>query len=118
MKSSILKDVKLFCNLPDEYTPFDDGIIIHINTTFALLNRSSGIGPVNGFRIEDNKATWAEFTEDIVTLGLVKDYVRLTAKVMFDPPASSTILESMNKMIDKLEFHLGVKADEEVTADE
>lgn len=118
MNGSILTDVKLFCNLPKEYTPFDEGIIIHINTTFALLNRASGIGPVNGYRIKDASNKWSEFTDDIVTLGLVKDYVSLTAKVIFDPPASSTILEAYNKTIDKLEFHLGVKADEEVTADE
>lgn len=118
MNGSILTDVKLFCNLPEEYTPFDSGVIVHINTTFALLNRSAGIGPKDGFRITDANNKWGEFTDDIVTLGLVKDYVRLSAKVIFDPPASSTILEAYNKTIEKLEFHLGVKADEEVDTDE
>ena len=118
MNGSILTDVKLFCNLPAEYTPFDPGVIIHINTTFALLNRAAGIGPVEGYRITDEKNKWGEFTDDIVTLGMVKDYIRLSAKVIFDPPASATILEAYNKTIEKLEFHLGVKADEEVTADE
>lgn len=118
MKGSILEDTKRYCNLPPkEETPFDPDIVIHINTTFALLNRAAGIGPEKGYRIEDSKNTWEEFTDDTIILGMVKDYILVSARLTFDPPANATIIESMRKTIDKLEFHLGVKA-EEVTADE
>ena len=50
--SSILTDTKKNLGIADDYTAFDQDIILHINSIFGVLN-SLGIGPEEGFDISD-----------------------------------------------------------------
>ena len=49
---SILTSIKKLLGITEEYTHFDTDIIMHINTAFMTL-RQLGVGPPEGFRIED-----------------------------------------------------------------
>lgn len=107
MEESILTSIKKLLNLSEEYTPFDTDIIMHINTVFNILNQL-GIGP-EGFRIEDDIATWSSFLKDDVSeLESVKTYIYLKVKLMFDPPLNSSILESIKQLIAELEWRINV----------
>lgn len=107
MEESILTSIKKLLNLSEEYTPFDTDIIMHINTVFNILNQL-GIGP-EGFRIEDDIATWSSFLKDDVSeLESVKTYIYLKVKLMFDPPLNSSILESTKQLIAELEWRINV----------
>lgn len=107
MEESILTSIKKLLNLSEEYTPFDTDIIMHINTVFNILNQL-GIGP-EGFRIEDDLATWSSFLKDDVNeLESVKTYMYLKVKLMFDPPLNSSILESTKQLIAELEWRINV----------
>ena len=61
MNESILSSVKKVLNIPVDYPAFDQDIIMHINSTFSTLHQL-GIGPVDGFMIEDATPTWDTFT--------------------------------------------------------
>lgn len=74
----------------EEVNHFDPDIIRAINSTFAKLNQL-GVGPEETFRIEDDTSTWDEFTDDRNELNLVKDYVIMNVKLLFDPPNSAVI---------------------------
>lgn len=102
---SILTLTKKALGIAEEYEQFDPDIIMHINTVFTILNQM-GVGPLEGFRIEDSDSTWSEFTDDKVNMESVKSYMELKVKVMFDPSASSVITESMNRIIGELEWRL------------
>ena len=41
---SILTSIKKLLGIPEDYTAFDDQIIIHINSVFMILNQL-GVGP-------------------------------------------------------------------------
>ena len=111
MEESILISIKKLLGISEEYTQFDDDIIMHINTVFLNLNQL-GVGPKTGFFIEDDAAEWAEFIGDNnVQLQAVKSYMYLKVKLLFDPPLSSSVIESMNRMISELEFRLNVAVD-------
>ena len=107
---SILTSIKKLLGIAEEYTQFDDDIIMHINTVFLNLTQL-GVGPAEGFLIEDDTADWEDFIEDDAQLQAVKSYVYLKVKLLFDPPLSSSVIESMNRMIAELEWRLNVAVD-------
>ena len=104
---SILTSIKKLLGIAEEYTQFDEDIIMHINSVFLNLTQL-GVGPEEGFSIEDDTASWEDFIEDNVQLQAVKSYVYLKVKLLFDPPLSTSVIESTNRMIAELEWRLNV----------
>lgn len=107
---SILTSIKKLLGIDEEYTQFDNDIIMHINTVFLNLTQL-GVGPEEGFLIEDDTATWDDFIGDSNQLQAVKTYVYLKVKLLFDPPLSSSVIESINRIISELEWRLNVAVD-------
>lgn len=110
METSILNSIKKLLGVADDYTEFDEDIITHINTAFLNLTQL-GVGPQEGFSIEDDVAEWWDFIEDKAQLQAVKSYIYLKVKLIFDPPLSSSVIESINRMIAELEWRLNVVVD-------
>lgn len=110
---SILNSIKKLIGAGAEYTPFDDDIIMHINTVFKDLKRL-GVGPVNGFVIEDDTSVWTDYIADPVECANVKSYMYLRVKMLFDPPTNAFLVDSINKQIEKFEWTLNVDAETEV----
>ena len=107
---SILTSIKKLLGIEEEYTQFDADIIMHINTVFLNLTQL-GVGPSEGFLIEDDTAIWEDFIGDSSKLQAVKTYMYLKVKLLFDPPLSSSVTESMKRMIAELEWRLNVAVD-------
>ena len=108
---SILTSIKKLLGIAEEYEHFDQDIIMHINSVFMIL-RQLGVGPSKGFMITDSSAAWSDFLpENEIMLESVKTYIYMKVKLMFDPPTSSAIMESMNRMIGELEWRLNVAVD-------
>lgn len=107
---SILTSIKKLLGIEEEYTQFDADIVMHINTVFLNLTQL-GVGPSEGFLIEDDTAIWEDFIGDSSQLQAVKTYMYLKVKLLFDPPLSSSVTESMNRMIAELEWRLNVAVD-------
>lgn len=104
---SILTSIKKLLGISEEYDHFDPDIIMHINSTFMTLNQL-GVGPAEGFSIEDETSTWSDFISDNVKLEAVKSYIHLKVKLLFDPPSSSAVIEAISKSINELEWRLNV----------
>ena len=98
--------------LSKDYTQFDDDIIMHINTVFLNLTQL-GVGPAEGFAIEDDTSNWSNFVdiENNAQLHAIKTYIYLKVKLVFDPPLCSSGLESMKNMIAELEWRLNAVVD-------
>lgn len=107
---SILTSIKKLLGITQEETSFDQDLIMHINSVFSILTQL-GVGPSEGFSIEDDSAIWSDFLEDNTNLELVKTYVYMKVRLMFDPPTGSAVMESMNKMISELEWRINVTVD-------
>lgn len=108
---SILTSIKKLLGIMEEYDHFDPDIIVHINMALSTLTQL-GVGPEAGFMIEDDSATWSDFIpSDNKRLEFVKTYVYLKVRVVFDPPQSSSVLESINRTISELEWRLNVAAE-------
>ena len=107
---SILTSIKKMLGITEEYERFDSDLIIHINSVFMILTQL-GVGPPSGFSVQDKSATWKEFISDETKLQLVKSYMQMKVKLLFDPPLSSAVMASMEKMIAEAEWRLNVAAE-------
>ena len=110
MENSILISTKKVLGLEPTYTVFDQDVIMHINAAFSILNQL-GVGPVEGFMIEDDAAVWDDFIlieGSEPSKSLVKTYVQLKARMLFDPPTTSFLLEAMTNQIKEYEWRLNV----------
>lgn len=106
--SSILNDIKdqLGGEIDHSDTDFDTALIIAINTAFARL-ATAAIKSLEGFRITSSSDTWDSLgLEDDTGLEMIKIYVYLRTKLLFDPPQSSYFVESMKEQINEFEFCL------------
>ena len=106
---SILNTIKKLLGIQPEYKNFDEDIIVGINTAFATLNQI-GVGPPEGFIIEDENQTWADYITS-ANLVMVKTYIHQKVKLLFDPPNGS-VLESLDRSISELEWRLYIEVKE------
>lgn len=110
ISDSILESVKKLINAEgDNY--FDTDIIIHINTIFSVLQQM-GVGPEEGFSIDDEKSTWDEFTEDEPLFNMVKTYMAIRVKLFFDiASANSYYITQLQSEADELEWRIKTAAE-------
>lgn len=113
MIASIMNSVKRNLGLGDDYTPFDETVLTHINSAFSTLTQL-GIGPAEGFMIEDTTETWDAFLGSDPQLNSVKSYVYLRVRLLFDPPATSFHIQSQKEQITEMEWRLNVKREGEL----
>lgn len=109
--NSILTSIKQLLGIEDNYTEFDADIMIHINAVFMIL-RQVGVGPVNGFSISDKFANWTDFLpKEDPNHEAVKSYMYAKVRLMFDPPASSILKDSLKSIVDEFEWRLNIEAE-------
>lgn len=112
MTNSILNNVKKVVGIDVNNPDFDVDILIYINMAFFTLNQL-GIGPATGYAIEDASPTWDAFIGSDLRLNSVKAYVCLRVRLVFDPPTTSYMIDSMKQLVQELEWRLNVKREGE-----
>ena len=110
MQDSILTSIKKLVGIAEDDDHFDTDIIMHINSVFMVLSQL-GVGPEEGYFIADKTDEWSDFMEEGPILNMVKTYIYLKVKILFDPPVSSAAMESFKRSIDEYEFRLNVAVD-------
>lgn len=117
LAESILTSTKSALGLAPDYTDFDPELILHINSVLANLHQL-GIGPIGGFMITDDTATWTQFllrTDEVISdprLNHVKSYTYMKVKMLFDPPRLQSVLTAYEKMIEQAEWRIMVAQDD------
>lgn len=105
---SILDSVKKLLGSDDYFEP---DLIMHINTALNILTQI-GVGPEEGFAISDNTAVWSDFIGDNVLLNMVKTYVVMRVKLLFDTASdSSYYVEHLRKNCDEIEWRISATVD-------
>lgn len=114
---SILLSTKKSLGLDPSVTEFDPDIIMCINTSLNVLTQL-GVGPIEGFNISSEENIWSEFIGEDPRLNIVKSYVYLKTKMIFDPPTVGSLVSACNDQIKELEWRINVQVDPEDTFDE
>lgn len=110
---SILTSIKKLLGITEEYDHFDPDIIMHINSVFSVLTQL-GVGPASGFSISDKTAVWSDFVDTDSRLEMLKSYMYLKVKLLFDPPLGTASIEAINRQISELEWRINVTVDPEI----
>lgn len=116
MSESILNSVKKALGIEPDYKAFDDTIIMHINSVFGTLEQL-GIGPPEGFMIEDDSATWEEYLGADLRTNSVKSLMYLRVRMLFDPPQTSFLITALEKQAEEMEWRLNVRREGEAWRD-
>ena len=107
MEDSILKSTKKVLSIPDGYNAFDLDVTTHINATFSVLSQL-GVGPEEGYAIEDDEPVWQDLALPLNLLSLVRSYMYLKVRMLFDPPTTSFLLESYKEQIAEFEARISM----------
>ena len=110
MEENILNSIKKILGIPEDYTAFDQDIMIHINSVFMILSEL-GVGPSNGYSLKDGTEKWGDFISDDENLEGIKTYVYMKVKTIFDPPLNSAVLASMKELISEFEWRINNEAE-------
>lgn len=105
MSESILDSTKKVLGIEPDYVAFDMDVMMHINSAFSTLNQL-GLGPEEGYMIQESSDEWGDFLNDDMRLNSVKTYVYLKVRILFDPPTTSFVLTAMQEQIKELEWRI------------
>ena len=105
MENSILNSVKYYLGLTPEYDPFDQQLLMCVNTALNAMTQL-GIGPKTGFTIRSDSETWDQFLGSDVRMEAVKLDVCIRVRLLFDPPANSTLTETLEAQKNEIEWRL------------
>lgn len=110
---SILISIKKLLGITEEYTHFDQDIVMHINSVIFVLSQL-GVETADGFAITGPNETWSDLlpnADQQKNFESVKSYIYLKVRLLFDPPSASAVIESTNKLINELEWRINVAVD-------
>lgn len=103
---SILISIRKLVGSHEDCAAFDPDLIVYTNTALNVLTQL-GVGPKNGFFITGTDEKWSNFLPSSDhRYELVKAYVAQKVKILFDPPTSSSVLDSMNRALSELEWRV------------
>lgn len=106
MEQSILKSTKKILGLAENYDAFDADIITFINTAFGVLHQL-GVGPTDeAYFIEEATPQWGDLNLPRDQENLVKTYIFLRVRLLFDPPPTSFALSAMQTQLTEYETRL------------
>lgn len=105
---SILDSIKKLLGIDPTDTSFDDEIVMDVNSVFSILSQL-GLGPPDGFFIQDNTQEWSSFLGERKDLEFVKTYIYQKVRLMFDPPQNSFLVDSIKKQCEEFEWRLNVQ---------
>lgn len=110
MSDSILTSIKKMLGATEDYTPFDDQLLIHINSVLSTVCQL-GAGPDVPVKLVTGTETWDEVIGDNPYIEFIKSYVYIRTKLVFDPPQNSTILNALKEEMREIEWRLNVSVD-------
>ena len=108
---SILNSIKKLHGIEPEDVNFDTDIIIHINRALMILNQL-GIGPSEGFFIDDETTKWTDYVPNRMIAETVKSFVYVKVRLIFDPPASPTVVDALKSSAAEDEWRIAQWAEE------
>lgn len=91
----------------DGDTNFDQELIMHINSVFSILNQLGG-GSGEGFRITSREDLWEDFFLEDSEIELIKSYMYLKIRLMFDPPQNAFLVTAFEQQVKEFEWRLQI----------
>lgn len=106
MADSILNDIKKALGITEDYTAFDQEIILHTNTAIMFAEQLG----LPSFKITGKAETWDQYLAGIAkNLEAVKTYLYLQVRLVFDPPANSFVVTAIEKQLQEYAWRINIQ---------
>lgn len=109
MEQSILLSIKKLLGLDQNYNAFDTDVIISINSILNVLYQL-GVSK-DPYQITGEIETWEDYLGDRKDLEMIKSFVYLRVRLLFDPPTVGVLHEAMERQAKELEWRLNFEAE-------
>lgn len=106
---SILNSVKSYLGISADDIAFDTDILMSINAVMFALNQL-GVGPSTPVVVEDSTQDWLDYFDE-EAVGMIRQYVNMRVKILFDPPTNNQIMDALKEQIAEAEWRILVYAD-------
>lgn len=107
--NSILETILSMLGVNADCDTFDTTITVMINSALMKLYQL-GVGSKPIFQITGRAETWTEFLGDSFDYySDVVTFIYISVRIAFDPPASATILNSLQNVLSESEFRLNMQ---------
>lgn len=107
---SILSTIKRLLSIDETSTDFDQELIVFINSAMGILHMF-GVGSATVYSITDKTTTWTQFLGASKDLELVKSYIYMKVRLVFDPPTPAYVLTAFQEAVSEYEFRLSMKVE-------
>ena len=103
--NNVLETIKKVLGIANEDSSFDNDILLYINSALGILYQL-GVSEDLTDMIIDQDTSWTEIFGERDDLEIVKTYIGLRVKSMFDPPTNSAAIEALNRIISEFEWRI------------
>lgn len=104
MNESILNTIKKLLGIDENYTFFDQDLIIHINSAIFVLS-DIGVKKALDYRITDDTAVWSDLIPEEKNLEPIKTFIYIRVRKIFDPP-SSAVATALDETLKEMEWRI------------
>lgn len=102
MDESILKTIRaMLLSGETDITDFDTDLIVFINSSLGKLFQAGVNDGNKPFKIIGEDITWGQIISKEEYLEIIKEYIYIDVKIVFDPPASSNVMEALKQKRDE-----------------
>lgn len=103
----VLNSVKHYCGslLEEDDTEFDNEFLMAINSSLQSAYQSND--KIKNIEVTSS-TTWDELSDDKSIAPLLKTYISIKTKKVFDPSASSVIQKAYDEELNELFFRMSV----------
>lgn len=105
IEDSVLLCTKKAIGYEEDYDVFDSDIMLHINSLLSKLIQV-GYDFKDNYRVTDKEKTWDEIFNNTPIDDMIKEYIYIKTKIVFDPPQNSTVLAAMKDEASELEWRI------------
>ncbi len=103
---SVFADVKKVVGVPEEDDSFDKDLEIYINAALANLAQVGGILYMGTHIAPHDQVDWQSLTWPLADksnlVQQIQAYTCLYVRLLFDPPATSFVINAMEKQLDEM----------------
>ncbi len=102
---NVLYTIKKLLGLPNNYDYFDSDVLVDINMVLPVLKQ---LGVQLDSDLVSDESKWEELSSSIDVLNIIKPYIFLRVRMVFDPPSNSALFDAIQKRIDELEWRINL----------
>lgn len=114
---TVFADVKKVVGVPEDDHSFDKDFEIYVNAALSNLVQIGGILPHGILVSADDPVDWRDLTGHISSkhdlVQQIQAYTCLYVRLLFDPPATSFVINAMEKQLDEMVWRIREAAEGE-----